>query len=68
MSIWDNIDDIEDDFDDEIPDEVLNDPSWEPRLLPENLNKLPNVSINDLIAEEYDGDGYGADTYEDEEW
>ena len=55
-------------FDDDVPDDVLNDPTWEPKLLPD-ITKLPTDStFKDIIETEYDGDSYGPDNYEDEEW
>lgn len=52
MSIWDSVDDIEDNFDDEIPDEVLNDPNWEPRLLPDLDNMDMHYTYDDIIEDE----------------
>lgn len=52
MSRFDEIDIFEDDLNEKIPQEVLNDPSWEPRLLPDLDNMDMHYTYDDIIEEE----------------
>jgi hypothetical protein len=43
---------LEDSFYEDIPDEVLNDPSWEPKLLPDLEDPFDtNYTWNDIVED-----------------